>query len=288
MIRATMVRMKRFALLAVALGLAACGPKVELDFADTEDGSTSRADDGDGDDGDDGDGSVPPSPSTTMPPTTSPPEPTITAADVTTSVDDGSDDGTGPMVCTYSCTQDSDCTIGGSDIGFFCIDGTCAAGGNFQCMDDYQCVPILSGWSATPCTMGGGECAAFGGACVDLGDGTGGCANVPGPDVPCEAFGFEEVMATSLDDGSEIGVCGDTQGVCNVELGYCYIPCIDDMSCFGLSCEVTTGLCVCTGHEQCAALGVGLDFCDAGACIDTCEAARECQPVFDGGTVTCQ
>src|SRR5688572_6963752 len=68
------------------------------------------------------------------------------------------DDGGGAMVCQFTCAADEDCLVGGTDIGFLCVDGQCSTPEPEPCAGDESCVATLSGWGAVPCTMGGGEC----------------------------------------------------------------------------------------------------------------------------------
>jgi hypothetical protein len=206
-----------------------------------------------------------------------------TTAGMDDGVDDGVDDG-GAMVCMHTCAADEDCqAAGGTDIGFICEGGACANGN--PCTDDASCVPQLSGWAFVPCTAGGGECDAAMQVCVDLGDGTGGCATPPSEFVMCETIGQEEVEVTDI-DGNPATVCGNTSGVCNTDTGFCSVPCVDDTTCGTLTCDTASGNCVCTEDAQC---GEGLTCnTDTGACEGGgCMEDADCTNPFNGGTVTC-
>lgn len=199
------------------------------------------------------------------------------------SADSGSADG-GGMSCNYTCSGDGDCTIGGNDVGLICQDSTCQLAN--PCTDDSACVAQLSGWSFSPCTMGGGECSATMQICVDLGDGTGGCATPPSEFIMCSTLMQDEVMVTNLDDGSEVTVCGNTSGVCNTDAGTCYVPCVDDSTCGTLVCDTDSGNCVCDSDDDCGEGGT----CDvaAGTCsVPGCMTDDDCTNPFDGGTISC-
>jgi hypothetical protein len=195
------------------------------------------------------------------------------------------------MACIHTCGADGDCTVMGMDIGLVCQDTHCVdPDPPPPCTDDASCIPVGSGWAFQPCTMGGGECAAAMGICVDLGDGTGGCATQPSEFFMCSSIpGFEDSEQTDLDTGMPVTVCANLSYSCNTDLGVCYDPCEDDTSCSaaGLVCDTDSGFCVCDGDDDCAAF-------DGGACVDGvcdypgCTDDSECMNTFDGGTVACQ
>ncbi|MBL8944805.1 MAG: hypothetical protein JNK45_16710 [Myxococcales bacterium] len=189
----------------------------------------------------------------------------------------------GGGVCEHTCAGDGDCTASGVDIGLICTDSHCVLANPCETADD--CVATLSGWSFLPCTMGGGECAAAMQICVDLGDGTGGCATPPSEFVMCDLFGQQETEQTNLDDGSTVTVCGQTAGECNE--GVCTLPvapCVDDTTCGNLVCNVGTGLCECDGDDDCGEGGT----CTDGACsVPGCVDDTDCTNPFDGGTIAC-
>jgi hypothetical protein len=198
--------------------------------------------------------------------------------------DTGADDG-GGMACTHTCAADGDCMIGGMDVGLICEGSSCALAN--PCTADDVCVAQLSGWSFTPCTMGGGECMATMQTCVDLGDGTGGCASAPSEFFMCDSVpGWGETMQTNLDDGSEVTVCGNTMGVCDTELGFCYTPCVDDTTCGTLVCNTGTGMCECDSDDDCGEGGTcSAGVCSVPGCVDDTDCAEN---PFDGGMYGCQ
>lgn len=197
--------------------------------------------------------------------------------------DDAADDG-GGMACMHTCSGDGDCTIAGTDAGLICQDSVCVNGN--PCTDDTACVAQLSGWSFSPCTMGGGECDATMQVCVDLGDGTGGCATPPSEFVTCDVLMQSEVMQTSLDDGSEVTVCGNTSGVCDTDTGYCSIPCVDDTTCGTSVCNVETGVCQCDSDDDCGEEGT-CNVADGTCSVPGCMEDADCENPFDGGTISC-
>jgi hypothetical protein len=200
-----------------------------------------------------------------------------------TSATDPTDPTAGGGVCEHTCTGDGDCTASGVDLGLICTDSRCVPGNPCETADD--CVAQLSGWSFVPCTMGGGECAATMRICVDLGDGTGGCALAPNEFITCEQAMLQETEQTNLDDGSTVTVCGQTAGECND--GVCSLPvapCVDDTTCGNFVCNVGTGVCECDGDDDCGEGGT----CTDGACsVPGCVDDVDCVNLFDGGTVTC-
>lgn len=246
----------------------------------------------DGDDDTDSVGTTPTTGETdTTPPTTGP---TTTAPTSTTEPDPdssgdetpGTDDDTTPGggICEHTCAASEDCTIAGTDVGFICEDSHCIPSDPPDlCESDDECVPLFSGW-VTPCTMGGGECAATMQVCVDLGDGTGACATAPSEFVMCDLFMQEEVERTNLDDGMPATVCANTAATCN-ENGICYVPCVDDTTCGEFVCNTGTGVCECDADTDCGTDG---QTCEAGACtVPGCMADTDCMNAFDGGMVAC-
>jgi len=198
--------------------------------------------------------------------------------------DTGADDG-GDMACVHTCAGDADCAIMGNMDFFVCDGGTCTNAN--PCTDDAFCIAQLSAWSAVPCTMGGGECAAAMQICVDLGDGTGGCASAPSEFFMCETVpGWAEVMATNLDDGSEVTVCGNPNAQCDTASGVCTSPCQDDTTCGEFVCNTDTGVCECDEDADCGEGGT----CNAdGTCsVPGCTSDADCENPFDGGTIACQ
>ncbi|HWB77175.1 MAG TPA: hypothetical protein VG755_19550 [Nannocystaceae bacterium] len=196
---------------------------------------------------------------------------------------DSSDSGS-DMTCNYACEIDSDCWVAGMDLGYICQDSSCALAN--PCTQDSQCIVELSGWSQTPCTMGGGECMATMQVCVDLGGGNGGCATAPSELLMCSTSMLEEVMVTNLDDGMAVTVCGNTSGTCNTDTGVCSVPCVDDASCNGLVCDTDSGDCVCESDDDCG----DNRTCDvaAGTCsAPGCTTDSDCTNPFDGGTISC-
>lgn len=187
----------------------------------------------------------------------------------------------GSMTCQHTCAADGDCTIGGMDVGLICQDSACTLANPCAAAED--CVAQFSGWAFLPCTMGGGECAAAMQVCIDLGDGTGGCATPPSEFVTCDLLMQTESEQTNLDDGMPVTVCANTAGECNTDNGYCYLPCVDDTTCGTQVCNTETSQCECDSDDDC-----GEGTCDAGACTAAgCADDTECTNAFDGGTVAC-
>lgn len=227
------------------------------------------------------------SPTATEPTSTMPTsEPTETTPDPDSSGDEtpGTDTNTTGGVCEHTCAANEDCQApGGTDIGFICDGSTCVPAEEPDlCESDDECVPLFSGW-VTPCTMGGGECAATMQVCVDLGDGSGACATAPSEFVTCDLLMQEEVERTNLDDGMPATVCANTNAACNEE-GFCYLPCVDDTTCGELVCNVETGFCECNDDADCGEGGT----CDAGVCsVPGCMDDADCMNPFNGGTIAC-
>lgn len=200
-----------------------------------------------------------------------------------TSATDPTDPTAGGGVCEHTCAADGDCTVSGADVGLICTDSRCVLANPCETADD--CVAQLSGWSFVPCTMGGGECAATMQICVDLGDGTGGCATPPSEFIMCDLLMQQETEQTNLDDGSTVTVCGRTDGECNA--GVCTLPvapCVDDTTCGNFVCNVDTGLCECDGDDDCGEGGTCTDgVCSVPGCVDD----ADCVNLFDGGMTAC-
>lgn len=255
-----------------ALPLSAC----VINDADDDDGDASASDPT----GTEGTNATT-GPSTSSPSTTSP---ETTDPDTSAGGEDpGTSDTTpGGGVCQHTCSADEDCLAAGLDIGLICTDSQCLpAEPPDLCESDEECIPLFSGW-VTPCTMGGGECAATMQVCIDLGDGTGACATAPSEFVTCDLLMQAEVEQTNLDDGMPVTVCANTSATCHEE-GYCYVPCVDDTTCGALVCNVDTGVCECDSDDDC-----GEGTCDAGVCtVPGCTSDEECVNPFDGGTIAC-
>lgn len=215
--------------------------------------------------------------------------------------------------CIHQCRGDADCMVGGMDAGLTCQDSVCTGDVPAGCTDDAECVALLSGWTGSPCTAGGGECEPLGQLCVPVGDG-GGCATPPGEFFPCNTVpGWSELEVLDI-DGNTVTVCGNGNAECNDD-GFCFSPCQADADCASKAypvCDTATGLCGCGSDDDCAALGEPhLAVCNAGVCgcnsdqqcVDGeagdactadgfcgCTADAACSNVenfFDGGTIGC-
>ncbi len=242
--------------------------------------------------------------------TTSPTSTTSTTSPTSTSTPTTSDSTTGTpgglMRCTPTCSADSDCTLGGMDIGFTCIDGAC---GLPPCVDDLGCQTLLGGWSE-PC-MATAECFA-GSACIDIGGGQGRCASRSGRNFKCTDVGLVELMKPALEGGALLAVCGNIDATCND--GACFDPCASDMDCPAEQgtphCQPDTGECTCASDDECEATlqpglsacldgrcgcsedaecagGTNVDACVAGSC--GCSSTAACtDPIFDNATQLCE
>jgi len=212
----------------------------------------------------------------------------------------------GLMRCTPTCTADADCTLGGMDIGFTCVDGVC---GLPPCADDLGCQLLFSGWSE-PCTKTA-ECT-MGAACIDIGAGEGRCATQPGRIFKCADFGLVDLMKPALADGVTLVVCGNIDATCRDDA--CFDPCQSDAECSAEQgtphCQQDTGECTCTADNECQATmqpgfnactdgrcgcssdvdcagGTNVDICVAGSCA--CSSTAACtDPVFDNVTQICE
>lgn len=206
--------------------------------------------------------------------------------------------------CQPTCMADSDCTIGGEDIGFRCVTGICRPP---PCSDDAACVLTLSGWT-TPCA----EQAAcdVDQACVDVG-GEGRCATRPGMDLQCIDLGLDERMLPTIAGDMTVTVCGVVTASCDA--GTCNAPCTSDAACPAQlghpTCDKDSGACICTEDRDCQDTmkpgliaciegrcgcrsnmdctgGVNVDTCFAGAC--GCSGPATCSaPIFDAAVQVC-
>ncbi len=202
--------------------------------------------------------------------------------------DDTSDPtGGGAASCQYRCGGDEDCFSNGLDLGLTCLDsGFCLN----VCESNEQCVAQLSGWSFQPCDSND-ACAA--GPCIDLGDGSGGCATEPTEFIDCATLMQSEVEATDI-DGNTVTVCGNDSGSCE-DSGLGANTCViegevqtcEDTGCpDGFTCG-SDGACRCDNDEAC---GDGATCSDDGFCINPCESASDCTAAlpFDGGEYVCE
>lgn len=198
-----------------------------------------------------------------------------TAQDVSSS---GSEDAGMQTVCGHTCSADADC-IGpfSLDFGYVCQEAACV----HPCSNDDECAAWIAGWTQYPCASTI-DCPRNR-ICVDIGDGTGGCAWTE----PCQTADLVPVMAIEVPSGANVLVCGRGGGACDGET--CRPTCVDDRGCNGLSCDTATGTCVCTSDAQCAAMLTGADTCVDNRCVETCSDAGECTAsTFRGGSVTCE
>lgn len=206
--------------------------------------------------------------------------------------------------CESRCEGDRDCLVGGSDLGFRCLDGLCLFP---PCTGDAQCLAELSGWKAECAAQAG---CASGEACVEV-DGAGRCALTPGQ-FACADFGLVELQRPSIEGGRPVTVCGQASASCVA--GECTSPCAGDESCppqMGHpSCEPESGRCVCQTDQDCLNSGLpGFAQCINGVCgcasdsdcaggqnVDTCYAGvcgcssdEACMVmVFDGAPLSCE
>ncbi len=196
--------------------------------------------------------------------------------------------GGGEAQCQYRCNGDEDCFSNGMDLGFTCVDNTFCLP---VCESDTECVAQLSGWEFQPCETND-ACAA--GPCVDLGDGSGGCATEPTEFVDCATLMQEEVEVTDI-EGNTVTVCGNTSGTCQ-DSGLGANTCViegevttcEDTGCpDGYTCDAASGGCLCDNDEAC---GDGSVCTDEGFCINPCSDASECTDAlpYDGGEFVCE
>lgn len=199
----------------------------------------------------------------------------------TTAPDEASssgEDGGAPTLCTHTCSADEDCLgVLGLDFGHVCHEARCV----LPCSNDDMCAALSAGWTQYFCTSTT-ECP-FERTCVDIGDGTGGCALADA----CETANLVPVTAIEIPSGAAVLVCGREGGNCDG--GTCRQFCSDDRDCNGLSCDTAAGACVCTSDAQCVATLTGADTCVDGRCVEACAGAGECSAsTFRGGSVTCE
>lgn len=230
---------------------------------------------------------------------------------------DGSgDDEAGPSgnFCLHTCTADTDCTVGGMDLGLTCQSGTCTGEDAGGCTSNDECIAQLSGWTMA-CTSGGGECDALMQVCVDVGGGEGLCATPPSDVITCDSFGFMDYETTDI-EGAPVTVCANANAECNAD-GVCFSPCQSDDDCMADSapvCNTGTGLCECSTDADCATIGdSAASVCNNGTCgcgvdqdcVDSaqafgdvcydgfcgCSGDEVCADVpnsFDGGQISCR
>ena len=176
--------------------------------------------------------------------------------------------------------------IDGADLGLSCTDsGICLA----VCESDAECVAQSSGWAFSPCSTND-ECGA--GPCIDLGDGTGGCATEPSEFVDCTTFMMSEIEATDI-DGNTVTVCGNDSTSCQ-DIGLGGNTCVaegpvqtcEDFGCpEGFTCG-EDGACLCDSDDVCDG-----GTCNAeGFCINPCGSASDCsgELPYDGGEYVCE
>jgi hypothetical protein len=204
-------------------------------------------------------------------------DPSSTPTDPSTdpTADPTGDDGT---FCQEECAADGDCTLGGTDIGFKCVDGRCAGG----CADDNACIQMFSGW-VTDCVD---QAGCPGQACIDIGGGVGKCATAPSDFLMCDAIMQDEVMLPPIEGGAEIAVCANTDFTCSD--GQCVNPCEADADCmlFGgqTTCDTGTGQCVCGDDAACAAFNPDTPTCTAAG---FCGCADDSNCTADANAPTC-
>lgn len=172
--------------------------------------------------------------------------------------------------CQPTCTADSDCTIGGTDIGFRCVTGVCRPP---PCSDDAACILTLSGWT-TPCADQ--SACSVDQACVAVGD-EGRCATRPSMDLQCIDLGLAERTLPTIAGDMNVTVCGVLTASCDA--GICSAPCTSDAACPAQlghpTCELATGACICTEDRDCQdTMKPGLIACIAGRC--GCRSDMDC------------
>lgn len=168
--------------------------------------------------------------------------------------------------CQEECSQDSDCTINGSDLNYTCdmASKRCAVEVD-GCSLDSECQAQFSGW-VTACTSAD-EC--FGQVCVDPdGDGSGLCATASGNGIDCSTFSQSEITVKDI-DGADAVVCANTRASCNSDTNACELRCTEDAHCEsdyrGNVCDTDTGQCKCNDDSNCTFDGFG-----------TCGASSTC------------
>lgn len=207
-----------------------------------------------------------------------------TTAGMTTepTADSGSSGGGPPPgpACGHQCASAADCTVEGNDIGLDCLSGRCG----IACTDDDYCIAASSGWLIVSCT-GDGDCN--GGACVDIGNGAGGCSFVPAQG-NCADVGLTEMQWPAI-GGGMITVCGQPNGRCGDfdETPACFVGC-EPGGCGDMTCE-DDGRCHCDFDLHCVDAGQGNNCNAEGVCEIACQQASDCPATgFDGGTVVCE
>jgi hypothetical protein len=223
-------------------------------------------------------------------------------------------------LCKETCSVDQDCWE--AEFGFeSCVQGRCSA----QCASDDACSD--KGAQGRRACARDAECRS-GQVCVTLGNGAGRCATAAaaGPcaahewprmrpraedgaatevcmtSLRCAAAGCVAPCAGSCDAPGEPRSCDAATGLCicrsdadcaevsnapscDVASGRCV--CKADADCKvpeAPSCDVATGACGCSADAQC---GVGA-LCRDGACVQICEEASTCLPLFFGTTLSCE
>ncbi len=178
------------------------------------------------------------------------PEDGGSSADADTSVDAGGDEDTGPPsgTCTRTCEQPSDCGAG-SD--WVCEEGYCDL---HSCSEDSECVVEASQWTQSGCSAG--ECGTDR-VCIEH-DGDTFCA-AEDEEGSCDHMphsGFEATSKPSADGSGEVEICAVVDASCDDNT--CTWPfqmqpiCGGDGECEGdLTCNETTGECVCENDQQC-------------------------------------
>lgn len=181
-------------------------------------------------------------------------DPTVDPSATDPTADPTGDDGT---FCVEKCAADADCSLGGTDLGYKCVDGFCAGG----CADDNACVQMFSGW-VTDCAD---QAGCPGQVCVDIGGGVGKCATAPSDFLMCETIMQSEIMLPPIEGGAEIAVCANTDYTC--QDGQCVNPCEADADCMLFpgqnKCDTGTGLCVCADDAACMAFNADTPVCTA-------------------------
>ncbi len=172
--------------------------------------------------------------------------------------------------CRLECATAADC---GDAAQFDCTNNRCVYNGA-RCAVDDDCVAVSSGW-VMQC-QSDADCQGL--VCVDTGDATAGrCANDATGPVSCELLMQSEFATTKFDDASAVTVCAITGAKCEDQT--CFVPCTEDGDCFGLTCDVSSGHCVCENDAQCP--GNGADKCYDGACGCAAEASCDALEIQD-------
>ncbi|MEM9457350.1 MAG: hypothetical protein AAGF11_24435 [Myxococcota bacterium] len=206
-----------------------------------------------------------------------------TTAGMTTEPTADSSSGGGPVpepACGHQCASAADCMVEGNDIGLDCLSGLCG----IACTDDDYCIAASSGWLIVSCT-GDGDCE--GGACVDIGNGAGGCSFVPAQG-NCADVGLVQMQWPAI-GGGMITVCGQPNGRCGDFDGTaaCFVGC-EPGGCGDMTCE-DDGRCHCDFDLHCVEAGLGNNCNSDGLCEIACQQASDCPATgFDGGTVVCE